>query len=119
MDTLRSLLNDLDLSFHPVLRFSSTTLKLDGVKRVWGKEGYLAKKEPVEEAAQVEEPSPLCSPSQRAEPGSSRGQTPTPAPTPEPDKEKQQLASSLFFGLSSQSSECLVNLGILFNASLV
>uniref|UniRef100_A0A4W6D5R0 AP-4 complex subunit epsilon n=1 Tax=Lates calcarifer TaxID=8187 RepID=A0A4W6D5R0_LATCA len=87
---------------------SSTTLKLDGVKRVWGREGYLAQREAVEEAAQVEVPSPLRSPSQQAEADSSHSQTPTPTPTPEPDQEKQQLASSLFFGLSSQSSVCLM-----------
>lgn len=99
--------------------FSSTTLKLDGVKRVWGREGYLAQREAVEEAAQVEVPSPLRSPSQQAEADSSHSQTPTPTPTPEPDQEKQQLASSLFFGLSSQSSVCLVSLLVLLNGSLL
>ncbi|XP_071352623.1 AP-4 complex subunit epsilon-1 [Trachinotus anak] len=86
----------------------STTLKLDGVKRVWGREGYLVQREAVEEAAQVEVPSPLRSPSQQADADSSHSQTPTPTPTPEPEQEKQQLASSLFFGLSSQSSVCLM-----------
>ncbi|XP_035520863.1 AP-4 complex subunit epsilon-1 isoform X1 [Morone saxatilis] len=85
----------------------STTLKLDGVKRVWGKEGYLAQRESVEEAAQVELPSPLRSPSQQGETDSSHSQTPTPIPTPEPEHEKQQLASSLFVGLGLQSSVCL------------
>uniref|UniRef100_A0A3B4YCF1 AP-4 complex subunit epsilon-1 C-terminal domain-containing protein n=1 Tax=Seriola lalandi dorsalis TaxID=1841481 RepID=A0A3B4YCF1_SERLL len=88
--------------------FSSTTLKLDGVKRVWGREGYLAQREAVEEAAQVEVPSPLRSPSQQVDADSSHSQTPTLTPTPEPEQEKQQLASSLFFGLSSQSSVCLM-----------
>ncbi|XP_040893945.1 AP-4 complex subunit epsilon-1 [Toxotes jaculatrix] len=86
----------------------SATLKLDGVKRLWGREGYLPQKEPVEETAQVEVPSPLRSPNQQAEADSSHSQTPTPTPTPEPEQEKQQLASSLFFGLSSQSSVCLM-----------
>ncbi|XP_070828914.1 AP-4 complex subunit epsilon-1 isoform X1 [Chaetodon trifascialis] len=86
----------------------STTLKLEGVKRVWGKEGYLVQREPVEEVAQVEVPSPLRSPSQQGEAESSHSQTPTPAPTPEPEQEKQQLASSLFVGLGSQSSVCLM-----------
>ncbi|XP_022611642.1 AP-4 complex subunit epsilon-1 isoform X1 [Seriola dumerili] len=86
----------------------STTLKLDGVKRVWGREGYLAQREAVEEAAQVEVPSPLRSPSQQVDADSSHSQTPTLTPTPEPEQEKQQLASSLFFGLSSQSSVCLM-----------
>lgn len=90
---------------------SSTTLKLDGVKRVWGKDGYLAQREPVEEAAQVEVPNPLRSLGQEAEAGVSPSQTttPTPTPTPEPEQEKQQLASSLFVGLSSHSDVCLVS----------
>lgn len=76
---------------------------------MWGKEGYLAQREPVEEAAQVEVPSPLRSPTQQEEADSSHSQTPTPVPTPEPEQEKQQLASSLFVGLGSQSSVCLVS----------
>ncbi|XP_034442895.1 AP-4 complex subunit epsilon-1 isoform X1 [Hippoglossus hippoglossus] len=79
-----------------------TTLKLDGVKRVWGRDGYL--RESVEEVAQVEVPSPLRSPSQQAGAESSHSQT----PTPDPEQDKQQLASSLFFGLSSQSPMCLM-----------
>lgn len=90
------------------LCFRSTTLKLEGVKRVWGKEGYLAQRESVEEAAQVEVPSPLRSPSEEV--GIPPSQTPTPTPTPEPEQEKQQLASSLFVGLASYSSVCLVSL---------
>ncbi|XP_062277203.1 AP-4 complex subunit epsilon-1 [Scomber scombrus] len=88
----------------------STTLKLEGVKRVWGREGYLAQtqKEPVEETAQVEVPTPVRSPSQQREADSPHGQTPTPTPTPEPEQEKQQLASSLFVGLGSQSAVCLM-----------
>ncbi|XP_042351610.1 AP-4 complex subunit epsilon-1 [Plectropomus leopardus] len=87
----------------------STTLKLDGVKRVWGREGYLAQKEPLEESAHVEVPSPLRSPDQQGEAESAQiSQTPTPVPTPEPEQEKQQLASSLFVGLGSQSSVCLM-----------
>lgn len=88
---------------------SSTTLKLDGVKRVWGKDGYLAQREPVEEAAQVEVPSPLRSLRQEAEARVSPSQTATPTLTPEPEQEKQQLASSLFVGLSSHSDVCLVS----------
>lgn len=85
----------------------STTLKLDGVKRVWGREGFL-KKEPVEEIAQVETPSPFSSPSQQTEAGGTSSNTHTPSATPEPEQEKQQLASSLFIGLGSQSSLCLM-----------
>lgn len=86
----------------------STTLKLDGVKRVWGREGYLSQREPVEESAHVEVPSPVRSLSQQGEADSSHSQTPTPIPTPELEQEKQQLASSLFVGLGSQSSVCLM-----------
>lgn len=94
---------------------STTTLKLDGVKRVWGKEGYL-----VEEGAQVEAPSPLLSLRQEEqgqeeeESGLSSNQTATPTPTatPEPEQEKQQLASSLFVGLSSSSDVSLVRLAV-------
>lgn len=92
----------------PCLWSSSTTLKLDGVKRVWGREGYLAQKESGEEAAQVEASSPLQSPNQRADEDSSHSQTPT--QTPDSEQEKQQLASSLFVGLASQSSGSLVSL---------
>ncbi|XP_017261509.1 AP-4 complex subunit epsilon-1 [Kryptolebias marmoratus] len=87
---------------------SSTTLKLDGVKRVWGREGYLAQREPEEEAAQVETPAPLQSPSQQGDKDSSHSQAPTPTQTPESEQEKQQLASSLFVGLASQSSASLM-----------
>nr|XP_020514600.1 AP-4 complex subunit epsilon-1 isoform X1 [Labrus bergylta] len=93
----------------------SATLKLDGVKRVWGREGYLSKRESVEETAQVEVPSPLRSPSQQGEADKSHNQTPTPTPTPEPEQEKQQLASSLFVGLGSQSSVCLMGKSDLTN----
>lgn len=84
----------------------STTLKLEGVKRVWGRDGYLAQKETAEEAAQVEVHSPLRSSSQQGESDSSHSHTPTQTPDCEP--EKQQLASSLFVGLASQSSVCLM-----------
>uniref|UniRef100_UPI003AAA5824 AP-4 complex subunit epsilon-1 n=1 Tax=Centroberyx gerrardi TaxID=166262 RepID=UPI003AAA5824 len=96
--------NSTDLSH----KGGTATLKLDGVKRVWGREGYLAQKEPLEESAQVEVPSPLRSPSQQKGADSTHSQTPTPTPTPEPEQEKQQLASSLFVGLGSQSSVCLM-----------
>ncbi|KAK6309372.1 hypothetical protein J4Q44_G00208350 [Coregonus suidteri] len=78
----------------------STTLKLDGVKRVWGKEGYLAQQQSVEDAPTppVQLPSPLLSPQR----------PPSQTQTPEPDQEKQQLASSLFVGLGSHNSVCLM-----------
>ncbi|KAK5902091.1 hypothetical protein CesoFtcFv8_007383 [Champsocephalus esox] len=86
----------------------SSSLRLDGVKRVWGREGYLAQREPAEESAHVEVPSALRSPSQQGGADGSHSQTPTQTPTPEPELEKQQLASSLFVGLGSHSSVCLM-----------
>lgn len=61
----------------------------------------------MEEAAQVEVPSPLRAPSEEV--GIPPSQTPTSTQTPEPEQEKQQLASSLFVGLASHSSVCLVS----------
>lgn len=86
------------------------------MKRVWGREGYLAQREPAEESAHVEVPSALRSPSQQGGADGSHSQTPT--PTPEPELEKQQLASSLFVGLGSHSSVCLVRCWILIFFSL-
>ncbi|XP_062318618.1 AP-4 complex subunit epsilon-1 [Osmerus eperlanus] len=91
-------------STDPSQRAAPTTLKLDGVKRVWGKQGYLAQKEVVEEAAQVEGPSPLLSSSHHGSADSSQTQT----PTPEPDLQRQQLASALFVGLGAQNAVCLM-----------
>lgn len=88
-------------------------LKLEGVKRLWGKEGYMALREPVEETAQVEVLSAVRSPSQQWESDNTHRRTPTPTATLEPEQEKQQLASSLFVGLGSQSSVCLVGFQIL------
>lgn len=88
--------------------FRSTSLKLDGVRRVWGKDGYLVKREPVEEAGQVEVPNLHLSPSPKEGAAVSPTQSPASKPTPEPEPEKQQLASSLFVGLASHSSVSLV-----------
>lgn len=79
---------------------------------MWGKEGYLTQTEgavPREEtAARVEVPSSLLGlPALQDRGGSSQtpgATTATPTATPEADREKQQLASSLFVGLGSQSS---------------
>lgn len=88
--------------------FRSTSLNLDGVKRVWGKDGYLVKREPAGEASQAEVPNPHQSPSLEAEAAFQHSQTPTSKATPELESEKQQLASSLFVGLASNSSVSLV-----------
>ncbi|XP_053575308.1 AP-4 complex subunit epsilon-1 [Bombina bombina] len=79
-------------------------LKLDGVKKLWGKEGYLLKKE--------SKNSNMMSISTEVESGISLGDVEEPSGTPngkfiesisEQEKEKRQLASSLFVGLASNS----------------
>ncbi|XP_037109389.1 AP-4 complex subunit epsilon-1 [Syngnathus acus] len=85
-------------STDPSHKAGTTTLKLDKVKRVWGREGYLAQRESVEEPAKVEMPSPVHPAGQIDEIGILQN------PAPAVDLEKQQLASSLFVGLGSQSS---------------
>ncbi|KAM8860662.1 AP-4 complex subunit epsilon-1 [Synchiropus picturatus] len=87
-------------SVDPSHKGSSTTLKLDGVKRLWGREGYLVQKGPAEETAQVEVPSPVRAPSQQVEAEATSH--------PSVEQDKLQLASSLFQGLGSQSSLCLM-----------
>ncbi|OWK62154.1 AP-4 complex subunit epsilon-1 [Lonchura striata] len=86
----------------------TNTLKLEGVRKLWGKEGYLPKKEnkigkeneqqtvPCESllAGQVGEP-PALQPDQGAS-------------LSEEDKEKQQLASTLFIGLGSSAGVSLM-----------
>ncbi|XP_072528422.1 AP-4 complex subunit epsilon-1 [Salminus brasiliensis] len=98
-------------STEPFHRTGANTLMLEGVKRVWGKEGYLPQKEPSGTPAPVEEPSDVVqSPHQQGAAEASRLQ-PDSEPEPEPpqqDQEKQQLASSLFVGLGSQNSTSLL-----------
>ncbi|KAA0724674.1 AP-4 complex subunit epsilon-1 [Triplophysa tibetana] len=80
------------------------TLILEGVKRVWGKDGYLPQKESTSEAAQVEESAAALQiygqqgAEERLEPPDQSQQT----------EDKQQLASSLFVGLGAQSSTSLL-----------
>ncbi|XP_059495181.1 AP-4 complex subunit epsilon-1 [Stegostoma tigrinum] len=74
----------------------SNSLKLDGVKKVWGKEGYLRKKESKEET--------LSSPSSESETSTDRSsKTERTATFSAEEQEKQQLASSLFVGLGSSN----------------
>uniref|UniRef100_A0A6J0TDY9 AP-4 complex subunit epsilon-1 isoform X1 n=3 Tax=Pogona vitticeps TaxID=103695 RepID=A0A6J0TDY9_9SAUR len=88
-------------------------LRLDGVKQLWGKEGYLPKKgSPVEKEDSIrpvpQSSSPLAEPpvghfpSQAGQEASSLS---------EEEKEKQQLASTLFVGLGSQGSVNLMGKG--------
>lgn len=93
------------------LRTGGSVLVLEGVQRVWGKEGYLPQKEAPESSAMVDNlNSVLQSPNQEVVTYASQLE---PEPTPEPphvDQEKQQLASSLFVGLGSQNSMSLCQL---------
>ncbi|XP_066523362.1 AP-4 complex subunit epsilon-1 isoform X2 [Hoplias malabaricus] len=95
-------------STEPSHRTGENTLMLEGVKRVWGKEGYIPQKEPSGSTAAVEEPSDeVQSPHQQA-----AAETSQPEPEPEPprlDQEKQQLASSLFVGLGTENSMSLMS----------
>lgn len=82
---------------------------LEGVTRVWGREGYLPQKQASESSAVADElNSVLQSPNQEVD-----THAPRPEPDPEPrpphvDQEKQELASSLFVGLGSQNGTSLV-----------
>ncbi len=86
-----------------VCNFSSSTLILEGVKRVWGKDGYLPQKEAT--APLVDEPSAAVHPPGQQEAAERK--------EPQPDsstqnQDKQQLASSLFVGLGVGNSMSLV-----------
>uniref|UniRef100_A0A8C9V705 AP-4 complex subunit epsilon n=1 Tax=Scleropages formosus TaxID=113540 RepID=A0A8C9V705_SCLFO len=78
----------------------SNLLKLEGVKRVWGKQGYLPEKQATEEAL-AQEPSSIFAPSHQQ--ACSESQQTTFSTIVEQDQEKRQLASSLFVGLGSQN----------------
>ncbi|XP_036391210.1 AP-4 complex subunit epsilon-1 [Megalops cyprinoides] len=85
----------------------SNTLKLEGVRRVWGKEGYLLEKEAEVETAVVV-PSPLESSRQQDDAERAPLDAPALGPTAEYEQVKQQLASSLFVGLGPQNEPCLM-----------
>ncbi len=71
--------------------FSSSTLILEGVKRVWGKDGYLPQKEAT--APLVDEPSAAVHP-----PASRRQQRKEPQPdSSTQNQDKQQLAFTSLF----------------------
>ncbi|KAI5614835.1 AP-4 complex subunit epsilon-1, partial [Silurus asotus] len=99
-------------STEPALRTGASTLILDGVKRVWGKEGYLLQKESSETSAVVDTPNTVHQSSNQEVAATDASQPElNHYPKPEPshmDQEKQQLASSLFVGLGSQSSTSLL-----------
>ncbi|XP_064373425.1 AP-4 complex subunit epsilon-1 isoform X2 [Dromaius novaehollandiae] len=86
----------------------TNSLKLDGVKKLWGKEGYLPKKEnkigKEDEALTVPRGSLLAG--HVADPPVS--QSDQVATFSEEEKEKQQLASTLFVGLGSNAGVSLM-----------
>ncbi|KAL2300677.1 hypothetical protein Nmel_013562 [Mimus melanotis] len=86
----------------------TNTLKLEGVRRLWGKEGYLPKKE--DKIGKGNEPQAVPCGSLLAGPV---GEPPALQPDQgaslsEEDKEKQQLASTLFIGLGSSAGVSLM-----------
>ncbi|XDV53416.1 hypothetical protein PO909_021918 [Leuciscus waleckii] len=83
----------------------SSTLILEGVKRVWGKDGYLPQKETAATAPPVDEPGIADNPSGQQE--AAERIEPQPEPSTR-NQDKQQLASSLFVGLGTQSSISLL-----------
>ncbi|PKU48105.1 ap-4 complex subunit epsilon-1 [Limosa lapponica baueri] len=86
----------------------TNTLKLEGVRKLWGKEGYLPKKE--DKAGKKNEPQTVSCGSllagQVGDPPASRSDEV--ASLSEEDKEKQQLASTLFIGLGSNAGVSLM-----------
>lgn len=89
----------------------ASTLVLEGVKRVWGKEGYLPQKEVLESSAVVDKLNSVLQSSNKEVATHDSQFEPEPEPETEPphvDQEKQQLASSLFVGLGSQNCTSLV-----------
>ncbi|XP_006001978.1 AP-4 complex subunit epsilon-1 [Latimeria chalumnae] len=86
----------------------SDGLKLEGVKKVWGKEGYLPIKETKEESIVQALPSvPDCTALENALDHSISKTELLSSVLSDEQKEKHQLASSLFVGLGS---DCSVNL---------
>ncbi|KAJ8252425.1 hypothetical protein COCON_G00217370 [Conger conger] len=79
----------------------SSSLKMEGVQRVWGKEGYLPQKEATEEQGGADGP-------QTDVPGHTHAPAPAPGLASELEQEKRQLASSLFVGLGLQNEPCLM-----------
>ncbi|XP_038623089.1 AP-4 complex subunit epsilon-1 isoform X2 [Tachyglossus aculeatus] len=79
-------------------------LKLEGVRKLWGKEGYLAKKEGPGGIDADPRPGPADG---AADPAAARP-LPAPGPLTEEEREKRQLASTLFVGLGSDNAVSLL-----------
>lgn len=97
------------LTFPDCKFFRANSLKLDGVKKLWGKEGYLPKKESQAEkednAKSVLEGSAFAEHIVGNFPFQPEQEMAGPL---EGEEEKRQLASTLFVGIGSQSSISLV-----------
>ncbi|XP_054858863.1 AP-4 complex subunit epsilon-1 [Eublepharis macularius] len=90
----------------------SNSLKLEGVKKLWGKEGYLPKKESLVEKEDSVKTVAESNTSSECTVGNFVSQPKQEIPSlSEEEKEKQQLASTLFVGLGSQGSVSLMGKG--------
>ncbi|KAK2522093.1 Ap4e1 [Columba guinea] len=86
----------------------TNSLKLEGVRKLWGKEGYLPKKE--NKAGKANEPQSVsCGSLLAGQVGDApASHSDRAAGLPEQDKEKQHLASTLFVGLGSNAAVSLM-----------
>ncbi|XP_069722453.1 AP-4 complex subunit epsilon-1 isoform X3 [Phaenicophaeus curvirostris] len=86
----------------------TNTLKLEGVRKLWGKEGYLPKKEN-KLGKEIEPQTDSCGSLLATRGGDTTvSRSDQGASFSEEDKEKQQLASSLFIGLGSNAGVSLM-----------
>lgn len=101
--------NDVHTVLFCLLFFRTNTLKLEGIRKLWGKEGYLPKKE--SKAGKPDEPQAASCGNLLAgrvtDPSAS--QSDQVSSFSEEEKEKQQLASTLFVGLGSNAGVSLVS----------
>ncbi|XP_065703731.2 AP-4 complex subunit epsilon-1 isoform X2 [Patagioenas fasciata] len=86
----------------------TNNLKLEGVRKLWGKEGYLPKRE--NKAGKADEPqSASCGSVLAGQAGdAAASRSDGAAGLPEQDREKQHLASTLFVGLGSNAAVSLM-----------
>ncbi|KAK2539496.1 Ap4e1 [Columba livia] len=86
----------------------TNSLKLEGVRKLWGKEGYLPKKE--NKAGKANEPQSVsCGSLLAGQVGDApASHSDRAAGLPQQDREKQHLASTLFVGLGSNAAVSLI-----------
>ncbi|XP_028921925.1 AP-4 complex subunit epsilon-1 [Ornithorhynchus anatinus] len=87
----------------------TSLLKSEGVRKLWGKEGYLAKKDGPGGIDAEPRPGPADGPAGQsaADPAAARP-LPAPGPLSEEEREKRRLASTLFVGLGSDNAVSLL-----------